>query len=68
MSYTVVDSSSFITLDRLIEKLQAIQAANKAQGRTYVLNAKDEYLTHVDVVEMTLSDGSKVQDVRIVRK
>lgn len=66
--YTTVDSSTFITLDRLIEKLQAIQASLKSQGNVYVVGADVEYLTHVEVVEMICSDGSAVRDVRLVRK
>jgi hypothetical protein len=68
-NYRIIKSIPFITLDRLIAQLQEIIEENQAhQVRTYVLNENDDYLTHIEVLEMTLSDGSRVRDIRLVRK
>jgi hypothetical protein len=65
--YTVVERATVYTLKEMIELLQSIQENTKNAGNVYVLDKDDEYLMCVEWVEMTCSDGSTVQDVRLLK-
>ena len=64
--YRVVESVPCSTVEGLRNALDKL--VNASQHRTYLLDADNDYVSHVQLVEMTLSDGSKVHDIRLVRK
>jgi hypothetical protein len=64
--YRVIESVPCCTVRGLREALDKL--VNDSQHRTYLIDGDNDYITHVQLVEMTLSDGSIVTDIRLVRK
>jgi hypothetical protein len=57
--YTVIESIPVSTTKALIDALQKL--VDPKQPRTYVIDQNDEYISHVELIESTLSDGSTRQ-------
>ena len=62
--YRVVDSIPACTVRGLRDALDKL--VNESQGNTYLIDENNDYIESVQLVEMTLSDGSKVTDIRLV--
>ena len=62
--YRVVDSIPACTVRGLRYALDKL--VNESQGKTYLIDENNDYIESVQLVEMTLSDGSKVTDIRLV--
>jgi len=65
--YRVVDSIPACTVRGLRDALDKM-VNESHQGNTYLINENNDYIESVQLVEMTLSDGSKVTDIRLVHK
>ena len=64
--YRVVDSIPACTVRGLRDALDKL--VNEAQGNTYLIDENNDYINSVQLVQMTLSDGSLVTDIRLVHK
>ena len=64
--YRVIESVPCCTVRGLREALDKL--VNESQHRTYLIDGDNDYISHVQLVEMTLSDGSLVTDIRLVHK